>query len=198
MASLIEAEAQGRRRPGQDRPGHLQPAATGDRPRHRRHPLLRPRPTGDRDRARADLDSRLALQHPDVARPAADADRHPGRGLARGRPRPGRGPWLYYVLRRRSRRHALLHRRPTTSSCRQGGVRRRRAWLRLTRGTAGATRLAAVIGVPVRHSLSPAIHNAAFAALGLDWVYVAFAVAPGGAAPARGRRCGPSASPGCR
>lgn len=28
------------------------------------------------------------------------------------------------------------------------------------------------------HSLSPAMHNAAFAELGLDWVYVAFAVAP--------------------
>jgi shikimate dehydrogenase len=30
----------------------------------------------------------------------------------------------------------------------------------------------------VGHSMSPAIHNAAFAALGLDWVYVAFDVAP--------------------
>lgn len=33
-----------------------------------------------------------------------------------------------------------------------------------------------VIGDPVAHSLSPIIHNAAFAALGLDWVYVAFPV----------------------
>lgn len=41
------------------------------------------------------------------------------------------------------------------------------------------TRLAAVIGSPVRHSLSPAMHNAAFAALDLDWVYVACEVAPG-------------------
>jgi shikimate dehydrogenase len=39
--------------------------------------------------------------------------------------------------------------------------------------------VAGVIGDPVRHSLSPALHNAAFAALGLDWVYVAFAVAAG-------------------
>jgi shikimate dehydrogenase len=44
--------------------------------------------------------------------------------------------------------------------------------------------VAGVIGDPVRHSLSPALHNAAFAALGLDWVYVAFAVAPGCAAAA--------------
>ncbi len=43
----------------------------------------------------------------------------------------------------------------------------------------GATRVAAVIGDPVAHSLSPAIHNAAYAELGLDWVYVAFAVPPG-------------------
>ena len=38
--------------------------------------------------------------------------------------------------------------------------------------------VAALIGSPVAHSLSPAIHNAAFAADGLDWVYVAFEVAP--------------------
>ncbi len=43
----------------------------------------------------------------------------------------------------------------------------------------GHTRVAAVIGHPVRHSLSPVIHNAAFAALGLDWAYLAFDVAPG-------------------
>jgi shikimate dehydrogenase len=42
-----------------------------------------------------------------------------------------------------------------------------------------ATRLAAVIGSPVRHSLSPAIHNAAFDAAGLDWRMVAFDVAAG-------------------
>jgi shikimate dehydrogenase len=45
-------------------------------------------------------------------------------------------------------------------------------------------RVAAVIGSPVLHSLSPAIHNAAFAAAGLDWVYVAFEVAPGRAGAA--------------
>ena len=50
---------------------------------------------------------------------------------------------------------------------------------------AGAsTRLAAVIGSPIRHSLSPAMHNAAFGELGLDWVYLAFEVAPGCAAAA--------------
>lgn len=46
------------------------------------------------------------------------------------------------------------------------------------------TRVVAVIGSPVRHSLSPTIHNAAFAATGLDWVYTAFDVSAshGGAA----------------
>lgn len=48
----------------------------------------------------------------------------------------------------------------------------------------GHTRVAAVIGAPVRHSRSPAIHNAAFAAAGLDWVYLAFEVAPGQATAA--------------
>ncbi len=36
----------------------------------------------------------------------------------------------------------------------------------------GKTRLLALIGQPVGHSLSPAMHNAAFAADGLDYVYV--------------------------
>lgn len=37
-----------------------------------------------------------------------------------------------------------------------------------------STRLLAVLGDPVHHSLSPAMHNAACRALGLDAVYVAF------------------------
>ena len=44
--------------------------------------------------------------------------------------------------------------------------------------------MAGVIGDPVRHSLSPAIHNAGFRALGLDWVYLAFPVPAGGGAAA--------------
>ncbi len=44
----------------------------------------------------------------------------------------------------------------------------------------GTTRVVGVIGWPVAHSLSPPMHNAAFAHLGLDWVYVAFPVHPDG------------------
>lgn len=46
------------------------------------------------------------------------------------------------------------------------------------RDVSAATQVAAVIGHPVRHSLSPALHNAAFAARQLDWVFCAFDVAP--------------------
>ncbi len=41
-----------------------------------------------------------------------------------------------------------------------------------------STRLCAVYGFPIRHSASPAMHNAAFAALGLNWRYLAFEVHP--------------------
>lgn len=42
----------------------------------------------------------------------------------------------------------------------------------------GTTRVVGVIGWPVEHSLSPPMHNAALRRLGLDWVYVPFAVKP--------------------
>jgi shikimate dehydrogenase len=41
-----------------------------------------------------------------------------------------------------------------------------------------ATRCCAVYGFPIGHSASPAMHNAAFAALGLNWRYLAFEVPP--------------------
>lgn len=41
-----------------------------------------------------------------------------------------------------------------------------------------ATRLCGVYGQPIGHSASPAMHNAAFAALGLNWRYLAFEVDP--------------------
>ncbi|MEH2278067.1 MAG: shikimate dehydrogenase [Nostoc sp.] len=42
----------------------------------------------------------------------------------------------------------------------------------------GKTQLLGVIGHPVEHSLSPVMHNAAIAHLGLDYVYLPFPIAP--------------------
>lgn len=42
----------------------------------------------------------------------------------------------------------------------------------------GRTRVAGLFGYPIEHTLSPAMHNAAFDALGLDCCYVAFPVHP--------------------
>ena len=42
----------------------------------------------------------------------------------------------------------------------------------------GATRLVGLIGWPVEHSISPAMHNAAFQARRLNWVYVPLPVTP--------------------
>lgn len=45
--------------------------------------------------------------------------------------------------------------------------------------TDGKTQLVGLIGWPVEHSVSPAMHNAAFRALGLNWHYVPLPVRPG-------------------
>src|SRR5687767_15089774 len=47
-----------------------------------------------------------------------------------------------------------------------------------TRAISAKTRICAVYGHPVKHSASPAMHNAAMEALGLDWRYTAFDVHP--------------------
>lgn len=51
--------------------------------------------------------------------------------------------------------------------------------VRLGTGPSGAAAVVGVIGWPVAHSLSPIMHNNAFRALGLDWIYVPFPVEPG-------------------
>jgi shikimate dehydrogenase len=43
----------------------------------------------------------------------------------------------------------------------------------------GTTQVVGIFGYPVEHSSSPAMHNAAFSQLGLDYVYVPFEVRPG-------------------
>lgn len=42
----------------------------------------------------------------------------------------------------------------------------------------GTTKLTGLIGTPVAHSISPMMHNKAFRLLGLDYVYLAFDIAP--------------------
>ena len=42
-----------------------------------------------------------------------------------------------------------------------------------------APRIAAVIGSPVAHSLSPVIHQAAFDAAGVNWTYTAWDIGAG-------------------
>lgn len=42
----------------------------------------------------------------------------------------------------------------------------------------GKTLFTGIIGYPIEHTLSPSFQNAAFNAVGLDWVYLPFAVAP--------------------
>jgi len=54
----------------------------------------------------------------------------------------------------------------------------------LLMGERATLRLAAVIGDPARHSRSPAVHDAAFAATGIDWAFTAFEVPAGGGAAA--------------
>lgn len=43
-------------------------------------------------------------------------------------------------------------------------------------GSGDGPRRAAVLGSPIAHSLSPALHLAAYASLGLDWIYTAIEV----------------------
>jgi shikimate dehydrogenase len=50
----------------------------------------------------------------------------------------------------------------------------------------GGSHTVGVIGWPVTHSLSPTIHNSAFIALGMDWVYIPMPVPPDELPPALG------------
>ena len=59
----------------------------------------------------------------------------------------------------------------------------------------GATRLVALLGHPVAHSLSPRMQNAAFAARGLDWAYVGASTSTGAGSRRRCAGSRRSASP---
>ena len=120
----------------------------------------------------------VALQHPGGVGPAARADRQPGPRLDPGGGEAGadrlpllcgghlrRGP---PPLRRHERRVPPLRER----------VRGRARAARRQGPHQLLTHLAGVLGHPVGHSRSPAMMNAAFAALELDWRYVKLPVPP--------------------
>ncbi len=48
----------------------------------------------------------------------------------------------------------------------------------MTATISGTTRVVGILGDPISHTLSPRMHNAAYAALGLDYVYVPFHADP--------------------
>ncbi|OGO19418.1 MAG: shikimate dehydrogenase [Chloroflexi bacterium RBG_16_50_11] len=48
----------------------------------------------------------------------------------------------------------------------------------INKGISGKTKICALIGDPVEHTMSPAMHNAAYKKLGLDYVYIPFRVSP--------------------
>lgn len=81
-------------------------------------------------------------------------------------------------MRSRPRRSGRLA--PLSSSTRVKASRaiRFRKATDLTSQIGGRTTITAIFGDPVGHSMSPAMHNAAYAALGMDRVYLAFHVTP--------------------
>ena len=189
------ARGQARRGPGPDRQRDLQPAAQGHGPPDRLHPAVRraghrspqdrhPRPTRPYNTYKykglpptpiaspgaPSLEAAAAAADHDL--PVLRADR-PER-QARPSPRP---PPSSPSCRPRPR--------PRGCSDPSASEPARAAW------PGAATRVVGVIGDPVGHSLSPALHNAAFAALGLDWVYLAFPVPAGAGARRAGRDAGP-------
>ena len=115
------------------------------------------------------LDELEPVQHAAPHGPAADADRQPGPRLDRGGGASGEGR-LPLLRPQAGSRAPLLHGERRSSS------------RTTSRRTATADRrrdaLVALLGHPVAHSLSPRMQNAAFAARGLDWTYVALDVAP--------------------
>src|SRR4051812_2293383 len=76
---------------------------------------------------------------------------------------PSAAIWRSIATRLRSWKHSRMRSRSDSP-------------LRASVEISAKTRVFTVIGDPVAHSLSPAMHNAAFRALGLDAVYVALRV----------------------
>jgi hypothetical protein len=100
---------------------------------------------------------------------------------------PAGGGWLYFVLVNKDGTEAFADTYAEQLANEQAGQAARgvRGGVMADRGDpTRETTVVGVIGYPVRHSLSPLLHNTAFAALGLNWTSLAFEVAPGQAAAA--------------
>ncbi len=158
----------------------LQPPARRHAAGHRRDdPLRRRQLRKPADRIGAG--HRLALQHEDQQRASAGPDQQPGPlgDRSRGAPLEGRLPLLRDQAGGLQRTRILQDRSRIRSGRRQlrkGAGRSRR---QLTDQLRRMKRLA-VLGHPVAHSRSPAMHNAALAELGLgeEWHYEAIDLAP--------------------
>ena len=128
------------------------------------------------------------VQHAQAPRAAADADLEPRPRVDARRRAARRVSTTSTSSASRDEQPPLLHGERVGVLPEVAGVRLRRL---LSSGCArphrsaresvsGATKLVGIIGWPVEHSLSPRMHNAAFAALGLDWAYVALPTPPSG------------------
>ena len=169
VASIIEYEATEVLGLPQGRARALQPPQGRDAAAARLDGLVRQRSRGRRvhDRGRAQLG--LALQHVQGRGSAAGTDRLARREDDRGGAQPGgRSVALLRGGQPRDRRDGVLQH--------QGRARRRRQEARAVlpdRRRQDLLMRCAVLGSPIAHSLSPAMHRAAYAELGLDWTYEA-------------------------
>ena len=85
---------------------------------------------------------------------------------------PAQGSWLYFTLINLDTGETAF------ASTAEEHMAEREEAADLVRGPQGPLLMTrcAVLGSPIAHSLSPAMHRAAYAALGLDWRYDAFEV----------------------
>ena len=205
------ARGQDRRGPAEDRPGHLQPPRRSGMPLQIDATLLLRPGSGGLD-ASPQLQRRSTRRTTRTCTRACRRRRSPtpagrrsrrrstrrrtrasGDPLCQELPEPTDCQYLYYVLADEDGDHAFAvtpsSTRPTSHAARAAG---------LLGVIVGRHALAAVIGQPVRHSLSPALHNAAFAR-GRGRLGVRRLRGRARAAPApRSTRCARSASAGCR
>ena len=180
LASLVEAEAKldatGRRSPGS--------SSTGSRPTGApAYGLLQSDAAvsyGAQRRVAVPDQGRARATRATPTTPTSTRACRPGRSATRARPRstaaanPADGPWFFFVAvnpitgETKYADDARPSTTPTWPSC--------NAYCEAKPQDCGAVR-AAVLGSPIAHSLSPALHRAGYAAAGLtDWEYDAHEV----------------------